>query len=99
MHLIIRSHGRIVYASNQSNIYNISHRQRLVTYSERLIALRKKAYNIKEQIVGNSDPQAYEELMTSLQNVNQDIKDHLKDHLSLDFCLEEPWSPECKYFD
>ena len=73
--------------------------QRTIVYSPRLIALRKKANNIKQLIVKNDDPLVYEELMTGLDKVNQSIKDLLKDPLSFDYCIEEPWSPECKYFD
>lgn len=73
--------------------------QRTIIYSPRLIALRKKADNIKQLIVKNDDPLVYEELMTGLDKVNTSIKELLKDPLSFDYCIEEPWSPECKYFD
>lgn len=97
--------SRVCYARRRvsirvkSQIDNEMKKEKTIVYSPRLIALRKKADNIKQLLISNDDPLVYEELMTALDKVNQNIKDVLKDPLSLDYCIEEPWSPECKYFD
>lgn len=65
----------------------------------RLIALKKKAGEIKDTIAVTSDEETEAELIKELSKVNQQLADIMSDPLTNDYCIDEPWAIECKMFD
>jgi hypothetical protein len=70
-----------------------------IVQSPRFIELKHKADKIKNLMVSNDDPFVDDELMKALSKVNESIKEHLKDPIAFDYCIIEPWCPECRWFD